>query len=144
MYIYPRETCPRETWNTVSRRIWSFYCSSYSYGYIALLHCIEHFKNLWTNNLVDIYIHISFKKKYIYIYIYLLKYLFIFFKTFFVGTFYCTVCNIFNISCVTLLFHHSPGMSEIQHFEIFSHPQENQPVWQFFVKFDLLLLFLIY
>ena len=40
------------------------YCSSYSYGYIALLHCIEHFKNLWTNNLVDIYIYI-----YIYIYI---------------------------------------------------------------------------
>ena len=47
-------------------------------------------------------------------------------------------------SGVTLLFEHSPSwVSEIEHFEIFSCPQENQLARQFFVKFNLLLLFLI-
>ena len=47
-------------------------------------------------------------------------------------------------SVVTLLFEHSLSWaSEIEHCEIFSHPQENQLARQFFVKFNLLLFFLI-
>ena len=47
-------------------------------------------------------------------------------------------------SGVTLRFEHSPSWaSEIEHLEIFSCPQENQPAQRFFVKFNLLLLLLI-
>ena len=46
-------------------------------------------------------------------------------------------------SGVTLLFEHSPiWASEIER-EIFSHLQENQLTRQFFLKFNLLLFFLI-
>ena len=45
---------------------------------------------------------------------------------------------------VTLLFEHSPSRErEIEHFEIFSRPQENQPARCFVIKFNLLLPFLI-
>ena len=41
-------------------------------------------------------------------------------------------------------FEHSPSLaSEIEHFEIFSHPQESQLTQRFFVKFNLSLFFLI-
>ena len=47
-------------------------------------------------------------------------------------------------SCVTLLFEHSHSWaSEIEHFEIFSRPQKNKLAQQFFVKFNLLLFFVI-
>ena len=47
-------------------------------------------------------------------------------------------------SGVTLLFEHSLSRaSEIDYFEIFSCLQGNQLAWQFVVKFNLLLLFLI-
>ena len=47
-------------------------------------------------------------------------------------------------SGVTLLFEHSPiQVSEIDHSEICSHLQENQLAQWFFVKFNLLLFFLI-
>ena len=47
-------------------------------------------------------------------------------------------------SDVTLLFEHSPSRaSEIEHFVIFSCPRENKLGQRFFVKFNLLLLFLI-
>ena len=45
---------------------------------------------------------------------------------------------------VTWFFEHSPTrMSEIEHFEIFSRPQENQLAWQFLGKSNLRLFFLI-
>ena len=48
-------------------------------------------------------------------------------------------------SGVTLLFEHPPSQaSELEHFEIFSRPWENQLAWRFFIKFNLLLFFLIY
>ena len=41
-------------------------------------------------------------------------------------------------------FEHLPSLvSEIDHFEIFSRPRENQLTQQFFLKFNLLLFFLI-
>ena len=44
----------------------------------------------------------------------------------------------------TLLFEYLPSWaSEIQHFEIFNHSQENPLTQQFLVKFNLLLFFLI-
>ena len=47
-------------------------------------------------------------------------------------------------SGVTLLFEHSPNRpSKIEHSEIFCCPLENQLARRFFVKFNLLLLFLI-
>ena len=50
----------------------------------------------------------------------------------------------YTCSDVTLLFEHLPSRaSEIEHFEIFSHLQENKLAQQFFVKSDLLLFFLI-
>ena len=52
--------------------------------------------------------------------------------------------KVYNSSGVTLLFKHSPSRaSEIEHFEIFSRPREYQLARQFFVKFNLLLFFLI-
>ena len=42
----------------------------YIYIYIALLYCIQHFKNLWTNNLVYIYIYIAIIMYYLCIYLY--------------------------------------------------------------------------
>ena len=45
-----------------------------------------------------------------------------------------------SCSDVTLLFEHLPG--EIEHFETFSHLQENQLVQWFFIKYILLLFFL--
>ena len=55
-----------------------------------------------------------------------------------------TEYDIFGMLGVTLLFEHSPSRSsEIEHFEIFSRPRENQLAWHFFVKFNLLLFFLI-
>ena len=48
------------------------------------------------------------------------------------------------VSGITLLFEHLPSQaSKIENFEIFSCPQENQLVRWFFVKFNLLLFFLI-
>ena len=45
---------------------------------------------------------------------------------------------------VTLLFEHSRNRgSEIERFEILSRLRENQLTWWFFVKFNLLLFFLI-
>ena len=45
-------------------------------------------------------------------------------------------------SGVSLLFEHSPSRtSEIEHFEIFSRPRENQLTRQFFIKFNSLLSF---
>ena len=47
-------------------------------------------------------------------------------------------------SGVTLLFEHSPSRpSKIEHSEIFCRPRENQLARRFFVKFNLLLFFLI-
>ena len=47
-------------------------------------------------------------------------------------------------SGVNLLFEHSPSRtSEIEHFEIFTRPRENQLTRQFFIKFNSLLFFLI-
>ena len=47
-----------------------------------------------------------------------------------------------HCSGVTLLSERSPSWaSEIEHFENFSHPRENQLAQQFFVKFNLLLFF---
>ena len=49
-----------------------------------------------------------------------------------------------TISGATLLFEHLPiWASEIEHFEIFSCPWEKQIARPFFIKFNLLLLFLI-
>ena len=63
---------------------------------------------------------------YIYIYIYIILY------------------YIYIYSVVILLFEHSPSrVSEIEYFEIFSHPQENKLAQRFFVKFNFLLFFLI-
>ena len=46
-------------------------------------------------------------------------------------------------SGVTLLSEHSPSwVSEIDYFDIFSHPRENH-IAQFFKKFNLLIFFLI-
>ena len=46
---------------------------------------------------------------------------------------------------VTLLFEHSPSQaSELEHFESFSRPWENQLAQRFSIKFNLLLFFLIY
>ena len=43
-----------------------------------------------------------------------------------------------------LVFEHSPSHpSEIEHFEIFSHPQENKLAQRFFVIVHLLFFFLI-
>ena len=59
------------------------------------------------------------------------------------------IVKVFNLmsrtnSGITLLFEHlSSRASEVKHFEIITHPQENQHAWQFFVKFNLLLFFLI-
>ena len=39
--------------------------------------------------------------------------------------------------------HSSSRVSEIEHSEIFSHPQENQLTLWFFVKFNFILFFLI-
>ena len=51
---------------------------------------------------------------------------------------------IISISGLTLLFEHSPSWaSEIEHFEIFSRPQEIKLTQGFFIKFNLLLFFLI-
>ena len=48
------------------------------------------------------------------------------------------------VSGITLLFEHSRRRaSEIEDFEIFSRLRENQLPQQFFIKFNLLLLFLI-
>ena len=48
------------------------------------------------------------------------------------------------LSGVTLIFEHSPSRaSEIGHFGIFSCPREIQLARQFFVRFNLLLFFLI-
>ena len=48
------------------------------------------------------------------------------------------------LSDLMLLFEHFPSWaSEIEHFEIFSHPQENQLTQGFFVKFNLLFFSLI-
>ena len=56
----------------------------------------------------------------------------------------CDFWLLSNASGVTLRFEHSPSQaSEIEYFEIFSCLQQNQPPWQFSVKFNLLLLFLI-
>ena len=47
-----------------------------------------------------------------------------------------------SVSGVTLLFEHLPSrVSEKEHFEIFSGPQENQLTRLFFLKFNLLLSF---
>ena len=47
-------------------------------------------------------------------------------------------------SGVTLLLEHSPSRAnEIDYFENFSRPQENQFTWWFVEKFNLLLFFLI-
>ena len=47
-------------------------------------------------------------------------------------------------SGVTLRFEHSSSrVSEIEHFQIFYRPRENRLVRRFFVKFNLLLFFLI-
>ena len=54
--------------------------------------------------------------------------------------------NIFKYTCtdVTFIFEHFPSRtSKIGHFKIFSHPRENQLTRRFFVKFNLLLFFLI-
>ena len=49
-----------------------------------------------------------------------------------------------QFSGVSLLFEHSPPrLNEIEHFEIFSHPKENQLAWWCFIKVNLLLFFLI-
>ena len=49
-----------------------------------------------------------------------------------------------QLSGATLLSEHSPSWaSKIKHFKIFSCPQQNQLTWQFFIKFNLLLFFLI-
>ena len=56
----------------------------------------------------------------------------------------CILASLTEYSGVTLLFVHLPSrVSEIDHFEIFSCLQENQLAQWFFVKFNLLLLFLI-
>ena len=50
----------------------------------------------------------------------------------------------YDNSDVTLLFEHLPsGASEIEHFKIFSQLRENQLAQRFFVKFNLLLFFLM-
>ena len=59
------------------------------------------------------------------------------------------IVKVFNLmsrtnSGITLLFEHSSSRaSEVKHFEIITHPQDNQLALQFFVKFNLLLFFLI-
>ena len=53
------------------------------------------------------------------------------------------ICEISIISGVALIFEHSPNRaSEVDYFEIFSRPQEDQLAQPFSVKFNLLLLFL--
>ena len=55
-----------------------------------------------------------------------------------------TPVNVQNNSGVTLLFEHLPsGASEIEHFKVFSCRRENQLARRFFVRFNLLLFFLI-
>ena len=45
---------------------------------------------------------------------------------------------------VTLLFEHLPTQaSKIEHFEIFSRPQENTLARRFLIKFNFMLLLLI-
>ena len=54
------------------------------------------------------------------------------------------ICEISIISGVALIFEHSSNRaSEVDYFEIFSHPQEDQLAQPFSVKFNLLLFFLI-
>ena len=49
---------------------------------------------------------------------------------------------LFVCSGVTLFFAHWPSWATaLEHFEIFSHPQENQLVQQFFVKCNFLFFF---
>ena len=55
-----------------------------------------------------------------------------------------TLLRTIGCSGVALLFEHSPSQAnEIEHFEIFGCPQENQLTQPFFIKFNLLLFFLI-
>ena len=59
------------------------------------------------------------------------------------GCLKCNFKNFFPPSGVTLLFEQLPSWaSEVEHFEIFSRPKENQLVQLFFVKFNLLYCYI--